>query len=69
MSASYKESRSYILRGILLLMLGSLLLLLRKMPVPELVSELCPLAGGVLVLLGNGLIIFGLLIYAGFRDG
>lgn len=68
MNSVYKESRSYILRGLALLVLASLFLLLCKMPVPPLVSDLGILAGIVIMLLGNGLIIFGLLIYAGSRD-
>lgn len=66
--APYQESKNYILRGIALLLLGSLCLLLCKMPVPELLSELAAFGGGLLILLGNGLIIYGLLIYAGSRE-
>ncbi len=67
-NAAYKESRSYILRGLLMLVLASALLLLHKLPTPALLGDIGLCAGIVIMLLGNGLIIFGLLIYAGTRD-
>lgn len=60
-----KESRSFVLRGILGLILGSALLLVCKSPAPEALGSLCAYVGGVIVLAGNYYIIFGLLISAG----
>lgn len=61
----YRESRLYILRGLVLLLAGSVLLLGGKYPLPEPVYYAAVYAGGVVLLLGNGCIIFGLLVYAG----
>lgn len=64
-----KESKRYVLRGLLLLLLGSALLLVCKLPVSESMSTLSAYAGGAAVLLGNYQIIFGLLVTAGDRSG
>ncbi len=66
-SRHYTESKRFILRGLLLLGLGSALLLACKLPVPELAGHLSALAGGVALLSGNGCVIYGLLIFAGPR--
>lgn len=65
----YLESRFCILRGILLLLGGSLLLLTCKMPLPDFFMEILAFLGGVAILFGNGYILFGLLIQADSRDG
>ena len=64
----YRESRRLILRGLAMLGLGSLLLLACKMPLSEAVLSLLAFAGGCMLLLGNGYMIFGLLIYADARN-
>lgn len=64
----YAQSRFLILFGLALLALGSVALLLCKLPLPEITQTLAALAGGGLILLGNGMMIYGLLIYAGWRQ-
>ena len=64
----YRESRRLILRGLAMLGLGSLLLLACKMQLSEAVLSLMAFAGGCMLLLGNGCMIFGLLIYADARS-
>jgi hypothetical protein len=56
-----------VLRGLVLLLLGSALLLLPKMPVPEAIGGLSALTGGIALLCGNGCVIYGLLIFADAR--
>lgn len=63
----YLESRFYALRGVFMLLLGSGLLLACKLPLPGLMMQLCVLLGGGAILLGNGYILFGLLVYADSR--
>ena len=63
-----KESKSYILRGLALLLAGSALLLICKFTSLPLAGTLAAYAGGTILLLGNGYIIYGLLIYAGAKD-
>lgn len=67
-SSPLKESRSYVLRGVLMLLAGSALLLVCKLTSHSLSSALAAYAGGSVILLGNGFIIFGLLVYAGSRE-
>lgn len=50
-----------------MLLAGSGLLLVCKMTSLELAATLAAYLGGAVLLLGNGYIIFGLLIYAGSR--
>jgi hypothetical protein len=64
----YLDCKCCVLRGFLLLLLGSLFLLACKLPLPELLRQLCVLAGGGSILLGNGYILFGLLIFADSRN-
>lgn len=63
-----RESRNYILTGLLLILLGSGLLLVCKTPLPEIVGSICAYAGGAVLLWGNFRVIFGLLVSAGDRD-
>ncbi len=62
---AYKKSKTLIIRGVALLLFGSALLLLGKLPVPELFGFCSGLAGGFVLLCGNGSIIYGLLVFAG----
>lgn len=62
-----KESRAYILRGVICLLLGSALVLVCKLPLPELLCDAAVFAGAVIILWGNGCILFGLLVFAGSR--
>lgn len=59
--------RRCILRGFLLLLLGSLFLLTCKTPLPGFFTEILAFLGGAIMLLGNGYILFGLLIFADAR--
>lgn len=61
----YMESKRFVLRGALLLLAGSLLLLLCLLPLPEPLELASVIAGAATLLLGNGYIIYGLLIFAG----
>ncbi|MDL2209603.1 hypothetical protein LJC26_02225 [Desulfovibrio sp. OttesenSCG-928-O18] len=64
----YRESRKFVLRGLALLFFGCVLLLTGKLPLPEPVYYAAIYAGGIILLFGNGCIIFGLLVYAGDRQ-
>ena len=63
----YARSKFLILLGVLLLVVGSGLLMLCKLPLPELAATLAAFAGGGLILFGNGTMIYGLLVYAGWH--
>lgn len=67
-SVFLRESRAYIICGLLMLLAGSGLLLVCKMTAQPLTGTLAAYAGGAVVLFGNGLIIYGLLIYAGSKE-
>jgi hypothetical protein len=64
-SSSSRESRHYILSGLLLLLVGSAMLLVCKLPVPPRLGDVSACVGGAALLWGNYRIIFGLLISAG----
>lgn len=64
----YMESRFCVLRGVLLLVLGSFLLLTCKMPLPGFLMEILAFLGGLAILFANGYILFGLLICSDARE-
>ena len=64
----YRESRRHILGGLFLLFVGSALLLACKLPIQEFAMTVLAFAGGGAILLGNGLVIFGLLVFADSRS-
>lgn len=66
--AHVTESRRFILAGLTLLLLGAGLLLVCKLPVSEAAATACAFVGGALLLLGNGLIFYGLLVFAGAQN-
>lgn len=63
----YRGGKLFICLGLILLVAGSCLLLLGKLPVVETAVALAAGIGGFLILLGNGLIIYGLLVHSGWR--
>lgn len=64
----YMESRFCIVRGFLMLLAGSILLFCCKIPMPGFMSQVLAVIGGVVILFGNGYILFGLLIHADSRS-
>ena len=65
----YEECKRFVVLGLLGLMVGSALLLVRKLSVvPALWADLAVFAGGGMVLCSNSCIIYGLLIFAGSRS-
>lgn len=62
----YRESRRHCLRGLGLLAAGSALLLC-KMVLPGFAGLAAAVLGGFLLLLGNGLIIYRLLVFSDSR--
>jgi hypothetical protein len=64
----YRESKRFVMCGLLGLAAGSALLLVRKLSVvPEAWADISVLAGGGIVLCSNSCIIYGLLIFAGAK--
>jgi hypothetical protein len=64
----YKESRRFVIYGLLGLAIGSVLLLVRKFSImPGLWADIAVFAGGCIVLCSNSCIVYGLLIFAGER--
>ena len=64
----YKDSKRYVVCGLLGLAVGSVLLLVRKFSVmPGLWADIAVFAGGGIVLVSNSCIVYGLLIFAGSR--
>ena len=65
----YEACKRFVVRGLLCLAGGSVLLLVCKLPgVPDFLGTLSAYAGGVIVLFGNGYILYGLLIFAGNQE-
>jgi len=66
---AYKECKRFVVRGLLSLLGGSVLLFAVKLPgLPEFWGTLSSVAGGGILLYGNGCIIYGLLIFAGNQE-
>lgn len=63
----YSECKLCVLKGVLLLVAGSLLLLTRKLDFPEAAGFVAVLVGACMVLLGNGFVLYGLLIFSDSR--
>ena len=64
-----KEYKRFAVLGFLCLAGGSALLFAFKLPgLPNYLSVLCSIAGGVIVLFGNGCIFYGMLISAGNQE-
>ena len=64
----YEKCKSFIVYGLLGLVVGSALLLVRKFSAaPGLCADVSVFAGGCIVLCSNSCIIYGLLIFAGTR--
>ena len=69
MDKIYKKSKRFVVRGLLSLLVGSLLLLAVKVPgLPEFWGTLSSVVGGGILLYGNWCIIYGLLIFVGERE-
>ncbi|MDL2314472.1 hypothetical protein LJC36_05780 [Desulfovibrio sp. OttesenSCG-928-C14] len=66
--SKYLESKSFIIKGFLMLLAGCALLLLHKLPVADFLGKSAIPVGALLILLGNGFIIFGLLIFSDARN-
>ena len=63
----FKESKRYVLLGLGMLLAGSALLLVSTLPMAEGASSVIAFSGGAALLLGNGCIIYGLLIFCDNR--
>jgi hypothetical protein len=65
----YRESKRFVVRGLLSLVGGSALLLAYKLlGLPDLVGTLTSFAGSCFLLYGHACIIYGLLIFAGDQE-
>ena len=65
----YEDSKRFVVCGLLGLLVGSVLLLARKLSVvPEFWADISVFAGGGIVLFSNSCIVYGLLIFVGSRE-
>lgn len=61
------ESKGHLLKGLLLLLLGSILLLCCKLSLPLWLDSFLVFIGAGILLYGNGQILYGLLVHADDR--
>lgn len=67
MNPRRSKSRGHLTKGLLLLVMGSVVLLLCKLPLALWLDTACAFGGGGLLLSANGYILYGLLTHADDR--